>query len=165
MCKTTILLLTLLTLSLSPIWAIEQQSSFIGTPYAARDRISEPPPVKMSFHQASKEQQPAVIRNITVARDKGAVEVRIEGSQAPQFTATLRSDHKRIVIDLANTGMSHPRRVAVRRGDVQDVEGSLYLVNPLVTRVVVNLTRAHAYRLLTSGNTLTLRIENAGPAE
>jgi hypothetical protein len=44
---------------------------------------------------------------------------------------------------------------------VRNVDVSLYLVNPLVTRVVVNLARSHRYRLLESGNTLTVRIEDA----
>ena len=158
--------LPLFLLMLSPGWAMEQKPTFVVPSQAARDHISEElRAAGTSRHQASKENQPAIVRNITVSRDKGAVEVRIEGSQAPQFTATVLSDPKRIVIDLANTGMSRPRRVAIRSGDVQDVQGSLYLVNPLVTRVIVNLTRAHAYRLLPSGNTLTLRIEDASPSE
>jgi len=39
------------------------------------------------------------------------------------------------------------------------VSAALYLVNPLVTRVVVDLGRAHPYHLLTYGNSLILRIE------
>jgi len=110
-------------------------------------------------HQAAKDNEPAVVRNITVSRNKDVVEVHIEGSKLPPFTVSALSDTRRIVIDLANTRLPHRRRIAVKSGDVQDVEGFLYLVNPLVTRVVVNLTRPHAYRLLPSGNTVTVRIE------
>lgn len=39
------------------------------------------------------------------------------------------------------------------------VNVSLYLVNPLVTRVVVDLARPRPYHLQTSGNSLTVRIE------
>ncbi len=112
-------------------------------------------------HQAAKGHRPGVVRNITVSRDKGAVEIHIEGDQVLRPSVTTLSDPERIVIDLANLHIRHPRSLAVNAGDVRNVNVSLYLVNPLVTRVVVNLARPHHYRLLNSGNTLTVRIGGA----
>jgi hypothetical protein len=116
---------------------------------------------KTSAHQAPKGNRPGVVRNITVSRDKGAVEIHIEGDQPLRPSVTTLCDPERIVIDLANLGLRHPRSIAVNTADVRNVDVSLYLVNPLVTRVVVNLARPHRYRLLDSGNTLTMRIEDA----
>ena len=112
-------------------------------------------------HQAAKGHRLGVVRNITVSRDKGAVEIHIEGDQLPHPSVTTLSNPERIVIDLADLRIRHPRSLAVNAGDVRNVDVSLYLVNPLVTRVVVNLARSHRYRLLDSGNTLTVRIEDA----
>jgi len=112
-------------------------------------------------HQAAKGNRPGVVRNITVSRDKGAVEIHIEGDQLLRPSVTTLSNPERIVIELANLGLRHRRSIAVNAGDVRSVDVSVYLVNPLVTRVVVNLARPHRYRLLDSGNTLTMRIEDA----
>jgi len=111
-----------------------------------------------TLHQAAKGNRPGVVRNITVSRDNGAVEVHIEGTQLLRPSVTNLSNPERIVIDLANMNLDHHRTIAVNAGDVRNVDVSLYLVNPLITRVVVNLSRSHGYRLLDSGNTLTLRI-------
>jgi len=47
----------------------------------------------------------------------------------------------------------------VHGADVHAVSASLYLVNPLVTRVVVDLVRSHPYHVQASGNSLTVRID------
>jgi hypothetical protein len=110
-------------------------------------------------HQASKGQKPGVVRSVTVSREKDAVEVHIEGSRPLRASASTLSNPERIIIDLANVRLSQPRRIPVRGADVQAVNVSLYLVNPLVTRVVVDLARPHPYHVQASGNSLTVRID------
>ena len=110
-------------------------------------------------HQAAKGQKPGVVRGLTVSRAKDAIEVHIEASKPVRAVASSLSNPERIIIDLANVRLDRPRRIVVNAADVQAVSASLYLVNPLVTRVVVNLARPHAYRIQPSGDSLTVRID------
>ena len=100
-----------------------------------------------------------MVRSVTVSREKDGIEVHIEGSKPLRASASTLSNPERIVIDLADVRLHHPRRIPVRGADVQAVNVSLYLVNPLVTRVVVDLTRPHPYHVQASGNSLTVRID------
>jgi hypothetical protein len=113
-------------------------------------------------HQAAKGNKPGVVRSVTVSREKDAVEVRIEGSKPMRASASTLSHPERIIIDLADVRLLRPRRIAVNAADVQAVDVLLYLVNPPVTRVVVDLARPHPYHLQASGNSLTVRIETEG---
>jgi len=135
-------------------------------PQVATIPLPAPPSVARSSgeeettpHQAAKGQKPGVVRGVTVSREKDAVEVHIEGSKPLRASASTLSNPERIIIDLANVRLSQPRRIPVRGADVQAVNVSLYLVNPLVTRVVVDLARPHPYHLQASGNSLTVRID------
>jgi len=110
-------------------------------------------------HQAAKGQKPGVVRSVIVSREKDGVEVHIEGSKPLRASASTLSNPERIIIDLANVRLAHARRIPVHEADVQAVNVSLYLVNPLVTRVVVDLTRPHPYHVQASGNSLTVRID------
>ena len=110
-------------------------------------------------HQAAKGQKPGVVRNITVSREKDAIEVHVEASKPLRASASTLSNPERIIIDLADVRLPRPWRIPVRGGDVHAVNASLYLVNPLVTRVVVDLARPHPYHVQASGNSLTVRID------
>jgi hypothetical protein len=110
-------------------------------------------------HQAAKGSKPGVVRNVTVLRGKDAIEVHIEGTQPLRASASTLSHPERIIVDLANVRLKEPRRIQVNAADVQAVDCSVYLVNPLVTRVIVELTRAHPYHLLAYGNSLILKID------
>jgi len=110
-------------------------------------------------HQAAKAQKPGVVRSVTVLRGKEAIEVHIEASKPLRASASTLSNPERIIIDLANVRLAHPRRILVNAADVQAVNASLYLVNPLVTRVVVDLARPHSYHVQAYGNSLIIRIE------
>ena len=109
-------------------------------------------------HQAAKGRRPGLVRSVTVSRGKEGVEVHIEANKPLRATASTLSDPERIIIDLADVRLRHPRRIPVNLADVQAVDVALYLVNPLVTRVVVNLAHAHPYHLQAYGNSLTVRI-------
>lgn len=110
-------------------------------------------------YQAAKDSKPGVVGSVTVVREKDAIVVRIEASKPLQASASTLSNPERIIIDLADVRLPRPRRIAVNAADVQAVNAALFLVNPLVTRVVVDLARRHAYHLQASGNSLTVRID------
>jgi len=110
-------------------------------------------------HQAAKGNKPGVVRSVTVLRGKDAIEVHIEGTKPLRASASTLSNPERIIIDLADVRLPRPRSIPVNAADVQAVDCSLYLVNPLVTRVVVNLAHAHPYHLLAYGSSLIVRIE------
>ena len=99
------------------------------------------------------------MRSLTVAREKDSIAVSIEASKPLRASTSTLSNPDRIVIDLADVRLKRPQRITVNAADVQTVHASLFLVNPLVTRVVVELAHPHAYHLEPSGNSLKLRIE------
>lgn len=136
----------------------QPQVAIIGVP-SARAQSSAAEEEETTPHQAAKGRKPGLVRNVTVSREKDAVEVHIEGNKPLRASASTLSDPERIVIDLADVRLRHARRIPVNLADVQAVDIGLYLVNPLVTRVVVNLAHAHPYHLQADGNSLTVRIE------
>jgi hypothetical protein len=99
------------------------------------------------------------LRILTVGFFLARGEVRV--SKPMRAPASTLSQPERIIIDLADVGLLRPRRIAVNAADVQAVDVSPYLVNPVVTRVVVYLARPHPYHVQASGNSLTVRIETA----
>lgn len=110
-------------------------------------------------HQAAKSQEPGVVRSVTVSREKDAITVRIEASKPLRGSASALSKPERIILDLVDVRLLRPQRIPVRGAEVQAVSASLFLVNPLVTRVVVDLAHPHAYHIQASGNSLMVRIE------
>ena len=112
-----------------------------------------------TLHQAAKGNKPGVVRSVTVSRRKDAIEVHVESSKPLRATAATLSNPERIIIDLANVRLRHERRIPVNTAGVQAVNVTLYLVNPLVTRLVVELAHPRPYHLQASGNSLTVRID------
>jgi hypothetical protein len=128
-------------------------------PVAAEEaQLSSAGDGETTLHQAAKGNKPGMVRNVTVSHDKDFVEVRVEGSKPLQASASTFSNPERIIIDLADVRVRSPRRIAVNTGDVQTVDVAVFLVNPLVTRLTVDLLRASPYRVHASGNSLTVRI-------
>jgi len=110
-------------------------------------------------HQAAKGNKLGMVSSVTVLRGKDAIEVHIEGTKPLRASASTLNKPERIIIDLADARLERPRHIPVNAADVQAVDCSLYLVNPPVARVVVNLTHAHPYHLLAYGSSLIVRIE------
>ncbi len=111
-------------------------------------------------HQAAKANKPGTVRGLTVSRQKDAIEIRIQGSKPLRASASVQTNPERIIIDLADVRVHGPRRIPVNASGVRAVSVALFLVNPLVTRVTVDLAQARPYNLRASGNSLTLRIES-----
>ena len=144
--------------ALPPVATIAVPSHPAPAPLSAAEEEGTTP------HQAAKDDKPGVVSSVTVLRGKGAIEVHIEGNKPLRASVSTLSNpelinRERIIIDLANVRLKRPQSIAVNAADVQAVSAALYLVNPLVTRVVVDLGRPHPYHLLTYGNSLILRIE------
>jgi hypothetical protein len=129
---------------------------------------SETPPSasgeeETTAHQVAKSSKLGVLRNVTASRRKNAIAVHIEGSEPLQASASTLSNPERSGRCASEAPAAHRGQCCRRpRGE----RGAL--VNPLVTRVVVELARPHAYQLQPSGDSLTLRIEidevkSAGP--
>ncbi len=110
-------------------------------------------------HQAAKANIPVSISGVAVSAQNGQVDVHIEASGRLRPTASVFSNPDRIVVDLANAYCDRARRIPVHKGDVKDIDVSLYLLNPPVTRIVLNLTRPHGYHLLSSRDSLTIRVD------
>jgi AMIN domain len=138
--------------ALPKVATITVPSNSVPAPAALEEEATTP-------HQAAKDNRPGLVRSVTVLRGKDAIEVHIEGTRPLRASASTLSHPERIIVDLANVRLNQPRRIQVHSADVQDVDCALYLVNPLVTRVVVNLAHAHPYHLLSYGNSLIVKIE------
>ncbi len=110
-------------------------------------------------HQAEKANLPVSISGVTVSRESGKVDVHIEASGRLRPTVSVFSNPDRIVVDLANAYCYRAWRIPVNKTVVKGVDVSLYLLNPPVTRIVLNLAHPHSYRLLSSGNSLTIRVD------
>jgi AMIN domain len=136
------------------------QVTTLSGPADSAEVSATPQEEDTTAHQAAKSNKPGTVRSVNVSRAKDAIEVHIEGSKPLRASASRLSNPERIIIDLVDVRVHSPRRIPVKAGDVEAINMSLYLVNPLVTRVVVDLAHPHPYRLWGSGNWLILRIEN-----
>ncbi len=128
-------------------------------PPAAAENLSPDEDGPTTPHQAAKANLPVSISAVTVSRQPREFDVHIEATGRLRPTARVFANPDRIVVDLANAYCDRERRIPVHRGDVKDVGVSLFLLNPPVTRIVLTLTRPHAYHLLGSGSSLTIRVD------
>jgi hypothetical protein len=110
-------------------------------------------------HQAAKAKVPVLVNRVTVSQQSGEIDVLIEASGRLRPTARVFANPDRIVVDLANTYCERARRIPVHTAELKEVDMSLFLLNPPVTRIVLNLKRPHAYHLLGSGNSLIIRVD------
>ncbi|HVO79607.1 MAG TPA: AMIN domain-containing protein [Terriglobales bacterium] len=102
------------------------------------------------------------IRQVGVLGSGNSVEVEIvaSGPVAPQTLAVTGPD--RIVIDLPNA-LPAPtlHRLAVNRGQVKGVRTGLFSANPPVTRVVLDLNKAQAYQVFSTGNRVIVKLNES----
>ncbi|PSH03973.1 MAG: hypothetical protein CXZ00_09160 [Acidobacteria bacterium] len=101
----------------------------------------------------------ATIRNISVQRGHGTLDIVIEGpSSASPF---LLSNPDRLVLDFKNTVMaSTVRNIAVRGRDVLHVRVGRFQAEPPVTRIVIDLAGPRTFDVVPSANQVIIRVKS-----
>ena len=111
----------------------------------------------------------SAIHDIRVARRGTATAVTLHatGPLAASGVEEPEGGPPRLVIDLSNATSALPGTIPVGVGPVEAVRIGLTADSPLVTRVVMDLTRKAPYRLETSadGNDLTVIFDPPSPTE
>jgi AMIN domain len=101
----------------------------------------------------------AVLRKIRIARDGGKVKLEVTLTTSVVPTVITATDPDRLVLQLPNTVVNAKQhRITVNKNGVNQVRVGLNSADPPVTRVVVDLDRAHPYGFATAGNTITLTV-------
>lgn len=101
----------------------------------------------------------ATVQRVTALDSPDGVQVEITCNSPVTPQAQIVSNPDRLVIDFPQAlpaGTLH--NLQVRRGEVKDVRVGLFTARPPVTRVVLDLNRAQAYRLVPSGNRILVRV-------
>ena len=108
---------------------------------------------------AASDSNAAEIRKVQVkgSVDRIQIEVTLTASVIPSVILATRPD--RLVLQLPNTASpAKQQRAAVNQNGVKAIRVGLNCADPPVTRVVVDLDRAHPYELAMTGNTITLTV-------
>jgi AMIN domain len=104
----------------------------------------------------------AKIQNVSVtcAGDEIRIEVGLNALVKPNIIRAAHPD--RLVLELPHTiARAKQRRIAVNQNGVKTVRIGLNRTNPLVTRMVVDLTRPRAYELTAAENKIILTVLGA----
>ena len=111
----------------------------------------------------------SALLHVSAARRGPATAVTLYGSGrlAASRVDTPADGTPRLVLDLANATSAVPRTTAVGEGPVDKVRIGLSSNTPLMTQVVMDLTRRAPYRLETSpdGHELTVVFDSPSPTE
>jgi len=93
--------------------------------------------------------------------DQETIDVHLTASVIPGVIVATHPD--RLVLQFPNTAVPKRQQVAlVDQNGVRAVRIGLHSADPPVTRVVVDLNRAHPYSVAMNGNTITLTVLPAG---
>ena len=93
----------------------------------------------------------------------GGRETRLEIVASAPITAQAQvlNDPERLAIDIPNAMMgSGLHGLSVHRGVIKDVRVGLFSTNPSITRIVVDWITTTPYRLVPSGKTVTVELED-----
>ncbi len=105
----------------------------------------------------------ASVQGVAVVRERDGVRVEVTLSTAVQPSVETAVQPDRILLDLPDTiSNDNARNVEVNANGVLRVRTGQHSTRPLITRVVLDLDRAHPYTLKAEGNRIILTI---GPAE
>jgi type IV pilus assembly protein PilQ len=107
---------------------------------------------------------PAAIRNVSVLRGHGTMDVIIEGpSNAPE--PFLLRNPERLVLDFANTTVrSSVKNVAVKDKDVLEVRVGRHQAEPPIARVVIDLSGPRAYTVAKSAQQIIVHVKSEDSA-
>jgi hypothetical protein len=94
--------------------------------------------------------------------DTPEIEVRTSGKITPETQAVTGPD--RIVLDFPNSIPARTlRALHLNRGVLKGVRFGQYQAKPPVTRVVLDLTEAHAFQVFPSGNAILIKLGGGAP--
>ena len=111
-------------------------------------------------------QKAAMVEHVLVRGNADAMEVEIQtsGAVAPNTQAITGPD--RIVVDFPGALPSAElRALTVNRGALKRVRSGLFFENPPITRIVLDLTEAQAYRISTAQNAVVVKLGGASVAQ
>ena len=125
---------------------------------------SQPAPVAQRA-AAAVSSGPVQIRNVSVARGKGGLNVEISASGAIEPKVMKLANPDRIVIDVANS-MPAPRKkgFSVHDKDVKGIRMARYQLNPPATRIVVDLNQPQEFTVASNGNRATIALTDVQAA-
>jgi hypothetical protein len=117
----------------------------------------------MAAAAAQTQGRSVVVQSVTAVRAGGDVRVEIKLSAPVTPSVETAVDPDRILLDLPDTTCTaNTKSVSVNSNGVSRVRTGQHSITPMITRVVLDLDRAHPYTLRTEGNNVILTI---GPAE
>ncbi len=137
-----------------------------GSALAAKATAPEPVAVSATNAAPKPATQPTTrtvtVKNISVARGQGTLDVEIAASGALTPQASRLSHPDRLVIDMENA-VTRPRTIAVNSGGVKAVRMARFKENPPTARLVVDLAGARDYDLTPAGDKVLLKIHTPEP--
>ncbi|MFH0886729.1 MAG: N-acetylmuramoyl-L-alanine amidase [bacterium] len=93
---------------------------------------------------------PAAIGNISATENKKGVEIEIESSKPIEVKARALHNPERIVIDIPGALYQSHIMTDVGKGAVESIRGSQFLLNPLTSRIVIDLNQKVPYKVALS---------------
>jgi AMIN domain len=118
--------------------------------------------VAPALHAASKApaaKPAAVLQSVTVSAAPGGITVEIAASQSVELRSQSATDPDRLILDFANTQPAadlHSK--LLNQGDIKGYRVARFSVNPLVTRVVIDLNSPQHYQIFPDGKTVIVKL-------
>ncbi len=131
---------------------------------AAPARPAERPAARLAEPSStSNALTPVTIRNISVQRGHGTLDVIIEGpNSAHPF---LLTNPDRLVLDFSNVGLRPSvRNIAVHTKDVLQVRVGRFQSEPPITRIVIDLSGPRSFDVVPSAQQVIVRIKTEDAA-
>ena len=101
----------------------------------------------------------ATLTGISVHSEKEGLSVEITCNRPVTPTPQMISDPSRLVLDFPDTISSNPKnRIDVNRDGLKSVRIGIQAADPPVTRVVLDMERSRAYKLVADGSKLTVKL-------
>jgi hypothetical protein len=101
----------------------------------------------------------ARLNQVTVTSSNGGVEIEIASSRPVPLRSQVLTGPDRLILDFPDTLPGHDLHDQnIDQGQVKGVRVGLFVHNPPVTRVVIDLKSAQPYRIYPSGKTVIVRL-------
>ncbi|HUR36803.1 MAG TPA: type IV pilus secretin PilQ [Terriglobales bacterium] len=141
---------------------VKSDAPFVGKAEAAMEVAAKPQPVKTAKAAPVVNGRPAQIRNVSVVRGKGGLQVQINASSAIAPTAIKLSGPDRIVVDVPNAiPAPRMREIAVNHQDVKGIRVARYALTPPATRIVIDLNNKVDFELASNGSQALVKLHGA----